>query len=89
VVYVKDYRLEWTTDGKVLVEKGSATLVLSSDKTIESAWASSIVPEKALFERFPREGEIVSVTFSPFKIDGNRMSYEWQGSVSARGKWGS
>jgi len=84
VVSVKDYQLEWTTDGKTLFEKGSATLVLSSGRSIRSVWSSSIVPDAGRFERFPSGGEIVNVTFSPFKIDGNQMSYEWQGEAQAR-----
>jgi hypothetical protein len=83
VVSVEDYRLEWTTDGKTLSEKGSATLVPSSGRSFHSVWMSSIVPEKPHFERFSREGETVNVTFSPFKIDGNKMSYSWHGTVKA------
>ncbi len=83
VVSVRDYQLEWTTDGKTLFEKGSATLVLSSGRSIRSIWSSSIVPDKPRFERFPSGGETVNVTFSPFKIDGNQMSYEWHGAVRA------
>jgi hypothetical protein len=83
VVSVKDYQLEWTTDGKTLSESGSATLVLSSGRSIRSVWSSSFVPDKPNFERFPKGGEIVNVTFSPFKIDGNNMSYEWQGEAKA------
>jgi hypothetical protein len=82
VIAVKDYQLEWTTDGKTLFEKGSATLMLSSGRSIRSVWSSSITPDKPNFERFAHGGEIASVSFSPFKIDGNHMSYEWQGSVT-------
>ena len=83
VVSVKDYRLEWSTDGNTLFEKGSATLVTSSGRSFGSVWTSSIVPEKPRFERFSRTGETVNVTFSPFRIDGNKMSYSWQGTVAA------
>ncbi len=83
VVSVKDYQLEWTSDGKTLSEKGSATLVQSSGRSFRSVWTSSIVPDKPRFDRFPRGGETVNVTFSPFKIDGNQMSYSWQGTVRA------
>jgi hypothetical protein len=81
VVSVKDYRLEWTSDGKTLSERGSATLVLSSGRSIRSVWSSSITPEHPRFERFPRQGEMVDVTFTPFQINGNEMSYDWQGEV--------
>jgi hypothetical protein len=83
VVSVKDYRLEWSTDGKTLFEKGSATLVTSSGRSFGSVWTSSIVPDKPRFEMFSRGGETVNITFSPFRIDGNKMSYSWQGTVAA------
>ncbi len=81
VVGVKDYRMEWTTDGKTLFEKGSATLELSSGRSIQSVWSSSIVPDTPRFDKFPAGGETVNVTFSPFKIEGNTMSYDWKGTV--------
>lgn len=81
VVSVKDYRLEWTTDGKTLSEKGSATLMLSSGRSIRSVWSSTITPEQPRFDKFSREGEIVDVTFTPFQINGNQMSYDWQGEA--------
>lgn len=86
VASVKDYRLEWSTDGKSLSEKGSATLVTSSGRSFGSVWTSSIVPDKPRFERFAREGETVNVSFSPFTIDGNKMSYSWQGTVAVAGQ---
>jgi hypothetical protein len=81
VIAVKDYEIAWTTDGKTLFEKGSATLQLSSGRSLRSTWSSSIVPGKPGFAGFRPGGETVNVTFSPFKIDGNKMSYEWQGTV--------
>lgn len=86
VVSVKDYRLEWTTDGRALSEKGSATLVLSSGRTIRSLWSSTYTPERPQFDRFPREGEIVDVTFTPFQINGNQMSYDWHGEAKSMEK---
>jgi len=83
VVGTKDYRLEWTTDGKALSEKGSATLELSSGGSVRSVWTSVIVPAKPNFERFASGGEVADVTFSPFKIDGNKMTYDWQGTARA------
>jgi hypothetical protein len=84
VVAVRDYQVEWTTDGKTLFEKGTAVLVLSSGGSVRSRWSSSIVPDQPRFANFPRGGETINVTFSPFKIDGNKMSYEWEGTVRAR-----
>jgi hypothetical protein len=86
VVAVKDYQLAWTTDGKTLSEKGSATLQLSSGRSIQSVWSSSIIPAKPNFERFPRGGETINITFSPFRIDGNKMSYEWNGTARETGQ---
>jgi hypothetical protein len=83
IVAVKDYQVAWTTDGKSLFEKGTATLELSSGGSVRSVWSSSIVADKPRFARFPREGETINVTYSPFKIEGNKMSYEWEGTVGA------
>jgi len=88
IVSVRDYRLGWTTDGKTLLEKGTATLGLSSGGSLRSEWSSSIVPAKADFSKFPRGGEAIDVTFTPFKIDGNKMSYEWEGTARATEKPG-
>lgn len=83
VVAVRDYQLTWTTDGKTLLEDGTATLELASGGSVRSVWSSLITPDEPRFEEFPREGETIKVTFSSFKIDGNEMSYEWEGTVEA------
>jgi hypothetical protein len=85
VVSVRDYELDWTRDGDTIVEKGAATLELSSGETLRSEWTSSIETEARRLAAFPAGGEVVSVTYTPFRIDGNKMSYEWQGSVRAKG----
>ncbi len=85
VVGVQDYRIEWTTDGKTLFEKGTALLVLSSGRGVRSEWRSKIYPQKPRFDGFPPEGEIVTVTYAPFKVDGHQMSYRWEGTVSPNG----
>lgn len=81
IVSVKDYQLEWSSDRKSLFEKGSATLVTSSGHTIRSTWTSTYTPDKPNFERFPAGGESVKLTFTPFDIQGNRMSYKWRGTA--------
>jgi len=81
VVGVDDYQLVWTTDGKTLAETGSATLRLSSGGREHTTWVSSITPNAPNFERFSKGGETVRVTFSPFKLSGNTMSYDWTGTV--------
>jgi len=83
VTSVRDYTVTWTTDGKTLFEQGSATLGLSSGGSVRSTWSSSIVPDRPNFSRFPRDGETVKVSFSPFAITGNKMTYDWHGAVSA------
>jgi len=84
IVAAKDYQIIWTTDGGTLFEKGSATLGLSSGGSVRSEWSSSIVAAGQSFRGFPSAGEVVRVSISPFRIEGNRMSYEWEGTV--RGK---
>ncbi len=83
VVAVKDYQVVWTTDGKTLFEKGSATLERASGGSVRSEWSSSIVPKEVRLDKFPRGGETLNVTFSPLRVDGNKMSYEWRGTVRA------
>jgi len=83
IASIRDYQLDWTTDGQSLSEKGSATLMTLTGKSVRSNWTSTIVPAKPQFERFPKGGEIVNVTFSPFKINGNEMSYDWHGTARA------
>lgn len=86
VVSVKDYQIAWTTDGRTLFEKGSSTLVLTSGRTVRSEWSSSIFPKGRNFRGFPSVGEVVQVSYSPFKIDGKKMTYDWEGTVKAQRK---
>jgi hypothetical protein len=80
IVSTKDYQLIWTTDGEKLLESGTATLELSSGGSVRQVWSSTIILEEG-FNKFPPAGELISVSISPFKIDGNSMSYEWEGTV--------
>ncbi len=84
IVSARDYQVTWIIEGKTLSEKGSATLGLSSGGSVRSTWSSSIVPAREDFVKFPSAAEIVRVSISPFRIDGNRMSYEWKGTVGKR-----
>jgi hypothetical protein len=84
VVSVKDYEMTWTSDGRTLNEQGRATLVLSSGKSMRSEWSSTITTSEQGLRAFPAAGEVVRVSISPFKVEGNRMSYEWRGSVGLR-----
>jgi hypothetical protein len=85
VIAAKDYQLVWTTNGKNIIESGSATLELSSGKSVRQVWSSTITPEQG-FEKFPPGGELITISISPFQIDGNRMSYKWEGTVKAQSK---
>jgi hypothetical protein len=89
VVACKDYQIKWTMAGKKLFESGTSILTLSSGKELHQVWSSIITPKgKGEFPpsscRFPSDGELINASISPFKIDGNRMSYEWEGTVRSR-----
>lgn len=85
IVSAKDYQLTWTTDGKNILESGSATLELSSGGSVRQVWSSTITPEQG-FDKFPPNGEQITISISPFQIDGNGMSYKWEGTVKARSR---
>jgi hypothetical protein len=82
VVSAKDYQLKWTADGKNINESGSATLELASGGSVRQVSSSTIKPEHG-FDKFPSKGELITMTISPFKNDGNKMSYKWEGTVKA------
>jgi hypothetical protein len=84
VVGVRDYELEWTVDGNTLIEKGTATLILSSGRSLLSQWSSAIVVKGRDLRGFNSASERLNVSFSPFRIAGDSMSYEWRGTVSAQ-----
>jgi len=85
VVAVKDYQLEWTNDGKSILESGSAALELKSGGSVRQVWKSTITPERGI-EKFPRSGELITVSISEFQVNGNKMSYKWEGTVKAKSK---
>lgn len=85
VISVKDYQLEWTSDGKNILESGSSTLELKSGGSLRQIWKSTITSPGGL-EKFPRSGELISVSVYDFKVDGNKMSYKWTGTVKAKSK---
>ena len=90
VVACKAYQLEWTMEGKKVFESGTSTLELASGKPLRQIWFSIITPKAGAKEfqpshcKFPSQGELIKATISPFKIDGNSMSYEWEGTVRSR-----
>jgi hypothetical protein len=86
VVGVRDYEIQWTSDGKTLTERGRASLVLASGRTIQSQWSSSIVTGEQGLRAFPAGGEVVRVDISPLKVDGKTMSYSWEGTVRRSGR---
>jgi hypothetical protein len=83
IVSTKDYQLIWNRDGKNIIEAGSATLELSSGESVRQTWSSTITSEHN-FDKFPSSGQLISIHISPFEIDGNTMSYNWEGTVKAR-----
>jgi hypothetical protein len=85
VVAVKDYQIIWTSDGKSILESGSATLELKSGGSVRQVWKSTITPEHGI-EDFPQSGELITVSISQFQVNGNKMSYTWEGTVKTRSK---
>ena len=84
IVSVRDYQVNWTTDGKTLAERGRATLLSASGDAVRSEWTSTITPLAPDLAAFPVAGEVANVSYSPFELAGDTMSYEWEGSVQAR-----
>lgn len=85
VASVQDYQLTWTMDGKNVRESGSATLVLKSGKSVRQVWESTITPAREV-SRFPKAGERINISISTFQVEGNKMSYSWEGTVRAQSK---
>ena len=85
VASIRDYQATWTSDGKGIRETGSAILVLKSGGTLRQVWESTITPERGV-SRFPKTGERINVSVSPLQIDGNKMSYSWEGTVRAQSR---
>ena len=87
IVANEDYQILWTADGGRLLETGSVTMLLSSGESIRQVWSSIITPENrpdhvsAVFKKFPRSGQVVTASVSPFKFNKNGMSYTWDGFV--------
>lgn len=85
VVAVKDYQLIWTADGKNILESGSARLELKSGGSVHQVWKSTITPERGI-GKFPPAGELITVSISQFQMNGNKMSYTWEGTVKVQSK---
>ena len=83
-----EYRLTWASDGAKLLESGSALLGCASGERIRQIWSSIITPTQdspeslARLSALPAGGQVITATISPFRIDGHRMDYEWQGTVA-------
>jgi hypothetical protein len=75
--------LTWTADGKNILESGSTTLILSSGGSLRQVWSSTTTPEHGL-GKFPSSGQEIAINISPFEIDGDRMSFNWEGTVKER-----
>jgi hypothetical protein len=83
IVSTKDYQLIWSIDGKNILESGSTTLELSSGGSVRQIWSSTITPDQD-FDRFPSSGQLINIHISPFEIEGNSMSYKWEGTVKVK-----
>lgn len=87
IVANREYQIRWRVEGKKLYESGVATLESSSGEFVRQVWSSIITPggpngkAPPALRRFPSDGELIEAAISPFKIDGNKMSYEWTGTV--------
>lgn len=55
----------------------------SSGELVDSEWVSTIAMDPRTLQRFPRSGEVARISISPFDIDGNTMTYAWNGAVAA------
>jgi hypothetical protein len=90
IVANEDYELAWRADETRLLEQGRVTLLRASGQSLEQAWTSIITPEgrpdrlSATFRKFPKDGELVTASVSPFKLKKGAMSYTWDGVVSRR-----
>ena len=87
IVGSDDYRLTWVADGGKLLESGASSLARSSGERLRQVWSSIITPGEGATERssalkaLAEGGQVINATISPFRIDGTRMSYEWEGTV--------
>jgi hypothetical protein len=92
IIANRDYSIVWQADGGRLLETGSVTLVRSSGDGIHQTWSSIITPENrpdrvtAMFKKFPKTGEVVSASISPFQVKEKSMSYTWDGMVKRSGQ---
>jgi hypothetical protein len=90
IVASDDYRLTWLADGGKLLESGVSTLNCASGERLRQVWSSIITPAERAKESSPglkalaTGGQVVNATISPFRMDGDRMSYEWEGTVRKR-----
>jgi hypothetical protein len=92
IVSCQDYQLKWIITGRKILELGAAVLQSSSGEPVRQVWSSIIAPRKSsgkfpqALDRFPSDGELISASISAFQIDGNRMSYEWSGTVKKQSR---
>lgn len=68
---------------KTFLSRASTTLEISSGGSLRQVWSSTITPEHCI-DKFPSSGQEIAINISPFEIDGDRMSYNWEGTIKAR-----
>ena len=90
ILATEDYELTWVSDGARLLESGAAYLARSSGERVRQVWSSIITPDDdgQSGRTLPASGQVIKATVSPFEIDGQRMRYEWTGTVSKRSERG-
>ena len=54
IASIRDYQLDWTTDGQSLSEKGSATLMTLTGKSVRSNWTSNYCSSQTSIRTLPR-----------------------------------
>ena len=73
-----------------ILESGTALLRCASGTRVRQRWSSVITPTGAQedavspLSEFPARGQLIQLTVSPFRVEDNRMSYEWEGTVAQR-----
>jgi len=83
VVGIDGYTLVWTTDGRLLLEDGSADLIMADGKVIASEWTSTYEVTEGELGDMPDGGQTGTATFTNFEVDGDTHSYTWEGEFVA------
>jgi hypothetical protein len=83
VIGLEGYTLVWTTDGRLLFEDGSIDLLISDGTVVRELWTSIYEVTEGELGEMPEGGQTATATFTDFKVDGDTLSYHWEGEVVA------